>query len=262
MYAGRVVEHGPADKVFTDAAAPVRRRALGGVPAHRRPVGAVRAGRPARRPARPGRPAVRLLLPPALPASGSTTATAIDARAALRRWRAGRPPVSLGGAPMSDDRARGPRAEHHASAAAGGRSRGPSTASTSVAPARSSPWWGSPGSGKTTLARTLLGLEKPAAGEVLLDGAAARPLDPGAAGVPAPGAAGAPGPGRRAQPAAHGLRVRRRGHPAAPARAARGGPDRRPSWWPRRCRRPGCGRRSGSSCATRTSCPAVSGSAC
>ena len=41
-------------------------------------------------------------------------------------------------------------------------------------PARSSRWWGSPARGKTTLARTLLGLQRPTAGEVRFDG---EPLD-------------------------------------------------------------------------------------
>ena len=89
----------------------------------------------------------------------------------------------------------------------------------------------------------------------------ARPA--GLRGLPPPGPDGAPGPGRGAQPAAHRLRVGRRGHPAAPAGRA---PTRRaaprPSWSRPPCRRPGCGRPSGCSCATPTSCPAASGSGC
>ena len=67
MYAGRVVEHGPAGKVFTDPLHPYAHALVGVVPADRRPRGALRAGRPAGRPARPGRAAVGLRVPPALP---------------------------------------------------------------------------------------------------------------------------------------------------------------------------------------------------
>ncbi len=45
MYAGRVVESGPAGADLRRTPAPVRRRPLGGVPARRRPRGAVRPGR-------------------------------------------------------------------------------------------------------------------------------------------------------------------------------------------------------------------------
>ena len=68
MYAGRVVEPGPADQLFAAPAAPLHRRALGVVPAGRRPGGALRPGRAAGRPARPAQPAPGLLVPPALPA--------------------------------------------------------------------------------------------------------------------------------------------------------------------------------------------------
>ena len=62
MYAGRVVEEGPAREVYEDGRAPVRAGAVGGLPAHRRPgvAPARRAACPAtRRTRRRCRPAVR-----------------------------------------------------------------------------------------------------------------------------------------------------------------------------------------------------------
>ena len=69
-------------------------------------------------------------------------------------------------------------------------------------------------------------------------------------------AAGAAGPDRCAEPAADGLRGGRRGpaDPPVPGNEETLVADALSRW-------PGCGRRSGSSCATRTSSPAASGSA-
>ena len=159
------------------------------------------------------------------------------------------------------DRARGARASASSSRpAAAGSPRAVDGVDLAVGPARSSRWSASPARGKTTLARTLLGLERPVAGR----GAARRraaelPRRAALQGLPAPGAAGAAGPDRRAQPAAHRLRGGRRGAADAPARRRPGG-RARPQVVATRCPRPGCGRRSASSCATRTSCPAASAS--
>ena len=48
MYAGRVVEEGPAEKVFSAPATSVLRGAVGRLPAGRRPGCAVRTGRSSR----------------------------------------------------------------------------------------------------------------------------------------------------------------------------------------------------------------------
>ncbi len=64
MYAGKIVEEGPAHEVFTDAQAPVRRGAGLGLPDHRRHADQDEPARPARRPARSGGRALRLQLPP------------------------------------------------------------------------------------------------------------------------------------------------------------------------------------------------------
>ncbi len=122
---------------------------------------------------------------------------------------------------------------------------------------------GESGSGKTTLARALVGLQPPSGGQVLVDGKPLRYRTKDLQAVPAAGADDPPGPGRGAEPAAHRLRLGGRG--AAPARALEPRPRRPParsSRSPTRSPRPGCARPSGCSCATRTSCPAASGSGC
>ena len=77
---------------------------------------------------------------------------------------------------------------------------------------------GESGSGKTTLARALIGLQPPTAGQVLLDGQPLGYRTKDLRAVPSPRPDDPPGPGRRAEPAAHRLRLRRRGTPAARAR--------------------------------------------
>ena len=79
MYAGRVVESGPAEPGLRRAPAPVRRCAVGGVPAGRRPGRAVRPGRPPGRPARPAQPAPRAA-PSRLAARGPPTSASRPSR--------------------------------------------------------------------------------------------------------------------------------------------------------------------------------------
>ena len=64
---------------------------------------------------------------------------------------------------------------------------------------------GESGCGKTTLARTMLGLERPTEGQVRYRGEPLNYRNSGAARVPAGRAAGPAGPDRLAQPAAHRL---------------------------------------------------------
>ena len=67
MYAGKIVEQGPATEVFYDSEAPVHEGARGRVPRDRRPAVPQEADRAGRRPARPAEDPVRVLVPPALP---------------------------------------------------------------------------------------------------------------------------------------------------------------------------------------------------
>ena len=121
---------------------------------------------------------------------------------------------------------------------------------------------GESGSGKTTLARTLMGLERPTAGEVLFEG---KPLDYSVRALRGfrsrvqmvlQDAAGSLNPRQTVyESVAEGIRLHRR-----VARDAQGRSE--PTWSPRPSPRPGCGRPSGCSCATRTSCPAARSSGC
>ena len=101
MYAGRVVETGTAEQVFTDPQHPYTERALRGLPAHRRPRGPLRAGRPRRRPARPARAAAGLLVRAAVPTGRRTSAArpSRPLRPARRRARRGLRP---GGGAVSE----------------------------------------------------------------------------------------------------------------------------------------------------------------
>ena len=114
---------------------------------------------------------------------------------------------------------------------------------------------GESGCGKTTLARTIVGLERPTRGRVNFEGTPKATRGRARARVPPQGADGVPGPDRRAQPAPDHLRSGRRGSAGAPHLRRRGGPRRG-----ERSRKPASGRRSGSSPATRTRCRAASAS--
>ena len=164
MYAGRVVEQGPADQVFTDPLHPYAARPVGVVPADRRPGGPVRAGGPAGRPARPA-PSCRPAVPfhPALPAGRSTPCTTWPSPPSRPAAPTGPPPASGWGAHD------GVIAEHHRAqprgarpgtcefAGRGGAGRAaPSTGSTcACAAGEIVALVGESGSGKTTLARAL-----------------------------------------------------------------------------------------------------------
>ena len=125
----------------------------------------------------------------------------------------------------------------HVPVAAAGSRRARSTASTSqLGRGEIVALVGESGCGKTTLARTLLGLERPSAGQVLVAGEPLRYDGAVAEGVPPPGAARAAGPDRLAEPAAHRLRGGGRGAAGARRRPATSRPGS-----PRRC--PGSGMR-------------------
>ena len=279
MYAGRVVEEGPAEQVFAAPAAPVLRRAVRGVPAGRRPGRAVRAGRAARRPARPAqrcradarsRPRCPRAAEVCLPAEPEL-ATYAEGRAAacVRIGEPDRSPVEPVETAAADerphdrgavgDRTPGRVRDPHRPGGARPRRRRPGRR----APARSWRWSASPAPARRRWPARLVGLSEPAAGEVRV-GRASRWTAPrrGLQGAPAPRPARAPGPAGALNPRHTRLRVGGRGPPGPQAGRRRQGKTETELV----AARPGLGRaaaaRGACSCATRTSSPAASGSAC
>ena len=265
MYAGRVIEHGPAGKVFTDPLHPYAHALSASFPrigdAEARYAPAGLAGDPPDPAELPSGCSFHPRCPkrfddcdqvvPELRGDATRAAACllVDGRGpACTRPRGPRPvdPVPGPGRPRRPSRRRR-RPEHRR-----GRDRG---AGGGVGVGQDHAWPG-----------RCSGWSRLRAGEVLLDG---QPLDRSARGLKAfrrrvqlvlQDPAGALNPRHTVYDSvAEGIRLHRLDAPT-PIRTAERAP--RPSWSPPRCRRPGSGRPSACSCATPTSCRAGSGSGC
>ena len=196
MYAGRIVERGRAVELFDHPRHPYARRWP--APSRRsvtRPSRFAPAGLPGD-PPDPGELPTRLHVPSPVPARRvrrtcrrpRPTAAAPIGRRTRRRAR-------VAAVPMPGDRARCPRDAGAASRtwSRSGTFTGATAGRTARAVdgvdlvgrrrARSSRWSASPGCGKTTLARTLLGLERPTGGRGAVRRAAAALRRTGAEGA-------------------------------------------------------------------------------
>ena len=174
MYAGRIVEQGPAEQVFTNAAHPVHPRARRRLPGDRRPGVPHEPVRRCGRPARPAPPAERLPVPPALRIGDRHLL--VHGRGALAgRRRPGRRLRArlrgAGGERMNDD---APLLEvrglHVAYRAGKTVARAVDGVDLSMKSGEIVALVGESGCGKTTLARTIMGLRVPDEGEVRFRG--------------------------------------------------------------------------------------------
>ncbi len=263
MYAGRVVEEGPARQVFESASHPYSAALSEAFPRIGDPTSRLQprglAGDPpdpADLPSgcsfHPRCPSALDACPQVDPELWPTVRLACRLRAGAARPGCG---PGGGGGPVTGE---GLQAEGVLVEFAGRGGRDPARAvdgvDLQVRPGEIVALVGESGCGKTTLARTLLGLERPTEGTVSYDG---RPSSTRARRC------------RRSAvrsssscrtPAARSIRGTRSTTPSPRAcGSTAASPTSRPRS-PRPCPGPACGHRSGSSCATRTSCPAASAS--
>ena len=233
-------------QVFTDPLHPYAAALSGVLPADRRPRRPVRARRAGRRPARPARAAAGLLVRAAVPAGGRRLLARPSRRCVEVVDGATGRRLHPGGGAVTEQPVR-PTASRRAASgsssppAPGTVARALDGVDLSVRPRRDrSPSSGSPAPARPRWPATLIGLQPPTAGEVLLDGRAAGLLARAACGrcrrrvqMVLQDAAGSLNPRQTVyESVAEGIRLhgwRRTTRRAAP----------RPSWSPPRCPRPG-----------------------